>query len=141
MTYQPRKLTFGASPFFSTNRTTTQAFTTAPNDFLFDVFNNVRESSNAGYLRLDTDSFLIGELRVPTSGSTDRTFFDIAIKGHVGSEGYQARSNHNASVLMDDACYGVLSSNSETTIRVMNEASSVAPFTDADELRILGFRV
>jgi len=140
MTYKAS--TSSRNPYFSSYRSSTQSFSTTPNDFLFDTFRNINESSNAGYLKLDTDSFLIGEIRSNTVGGGSYRLFDIAIKSHTGSEGYQVRSNASATVLMDDACYGVLSANTETTVRAMNESTtSTAPYTDANELRIIGVRL
>ena len=138
MTYKP--LT-SSSPYFSAYRSSSQSFGGTPNDFLFDTFRNINESSNTEYLKLDTDSFLIGEMRANTVSGGAYRLFDIGIKNHTGSEGYQVRSNASGTVLMDDACYGVLNANTETTIRAINENIIAAPYTDADELRIIGFRV
>ena len=140
MSYKPASASALTNPFWTAYRSTAQQLSSIPNDFSADSFVNCTGSS--GRAIASTASFCVGELRV--SADTDYNLFDIGIEGGAAiiAEGYQVRSNAQGTVCMDDACYGVsIRQASEIRIRALNQGSSTAADSNADELRLLGVRV
>jgi|DEB0MinimDraft_4_1074332.scaffolds.fasta_scaffold178138_2 hypothetical protein len=144
MSYRPTP-EWADSPFFFAYRSTavTVSGTNTPIPFT-DVEYAEQTSITGGVVPSlsSTKAYAVGECR--TSNASIYHFNDIDIKENTGelSKGYQVQNNAQGTVLMDDACYGVIPQSSDATMRRAQfySADPDPTVSDAYETRLMGVR-
>lgn len=134
MSFKPRENLTGH--FFSAYRSTTVSISTENTKISMTAANDATISTGS-VVTNNRHVYAVGE--VQAASSIDYQLGDIKIAENTGSaaEGYQVRNNAAGTVLMDDACYGITSSDlmSLSTADLFSGGSIDA---EAHEARIMG---